>query len=267
MIGRRATVGFLLLSALVLCLFPAQSSWAAKGTNTTWVTCVHGGGQEDFADAHCDEKVAAGTGTFGHVSINAGEETDFTGTNETTGGATVPAVIKGTLVGVLPFQVTCQTVHSIGDIENVHHSAPAQHTAIGDAELQFSNCSVQKPAKCEVKGPIATSAEFEGVEGLGAGKNEMGMEFKPTGGGKVLFTMTFKNKGAESCSLNGKSFNAEGTAIAIGTPAPTAQHGGATEVFTHANTTPTLNSMGIDATLTIAMEDVNGNPISSTTVT
>ena len=88
MIGRRATVGLSLLCALAFCAFAAQSASAAKAVNTTAFTCVEGA-TKDFSDAHCDTKVTAGTGQYGHVVIPQGTTTEVVGENTTTGGAIV----------------------------------------------------------------------------------------------------------------------------------------------------------------------------------
>jgi hypothetical protein len=43
-----------------------------------------GGGQKDFADAHCDVKVGIGEGDYGHVAIKNDETREIEVTNETT---------------------------------------------------------------------------------------------------------------------------------------------------------------------------------------
>ena len=97
----------------------------------------------------------------------------------------------------------------------------------------------------------------------------MGMEFKPTGGGKTFSTITLE--GAE-CALKGKPFNVEGTAIATSGPtgaANTNKWSGATTVFTKAMTEKTLKASEkfawFEATTTVRMK--GGEPIALTTWT
>lgn len=255
MTGRRTTAGLSLLCALLVCAFAAQSASAAKAVNTTAFTCVKGSGNIDFKDAHCNEKVAAGTGEYGHVAIE----------NNTTRGITFRGhlALKGKLIG-LTIELTCE-LHITGSFHNVASSG--NHTLTAQVKLKLK-CTLSKPSKCVVNEPIEGAAVFEGVEGLGPEKNTMGLEFKPEVGG-TLFEVTFKNKGAESCALNNKTFPVSGTAIATGTPTPTEKHSGATAVFTHAMTAETLffggEKAGIESTTEVMSEE--GTSIALTTVT
>ena len=177
-------------------------------------------------------------------------------------------MLKGKAFGVA-VEISCATVKGEGTLHNVNHAAGSQHTVTGTATSVMSKCTVIKPAKCVIGEPVEVKAELEGVEELGPEKNTMGIEAKPHGGGKVFLSITFKNKGAEKCGLNEKSFNVEGTAIGTGSGDPKAQHTGATAVSTDAMTTETLifggEKAGIDSIGTIKSKD--GIPIALTTVT
>ena len=268
MIGRRAAVGLSLLCALLFCAFAAQSASAAPAKNTTVFTCVEGGGEKDFSDAHCDNKVKAGEGKFGHVAIKTGEATKIVVTNAKTKNATTEstnAVQKGTIAGIKS-EIVCKTVSGEGTLTNEEPEAKV-HRIKGSIVAKFSSCTVVKPALgCKVKEPIEVSSNIESVEGLGAGKNEMGLEFKPTG-------EHFAQIVIEGCILKG-TFNVDGTAIATGTPPATEKWSGATSIFTNAMTKETLKLAGnpaeISSSTTVRRAPVEGkeqNPISLTTVT
>lgn len=266
MIGRRTAVEVLLLCALVFSAIAVQSASAVQAGNTTAFTCIEGA-TEDFSDPHCDKKVTPPTGPYGHSPITPGETIEIRGTNETTGGATSPAVTKGKVFGAA-LEITCNTTAGDGLVHNIHDATGPKHTFTGFIVKTLTNCSVQKPAKCAIKEPIEMEMNFEGVEGLGAEKNEMGVEFKPTEG-STLAQLTFENKGAEKCALAGKTVNVEGTMIATGAPAATEKHTGATSVFAGQRTKETLTIGGVaaefDSVTTVRRK--GGNPISITTVT
>jgi hypothetical protein len=271
MIGNRAAIGLSLLCALAFCAFAAQS---ASASGTTAFTCVEGGGEKDFKDAHCDEKVTAGTGSFGHVAIAPGVVTSVVGTNEKTKNKTTestPAVMKGE-VALSKIEITCTTWSSTGTLENKEVEGVMQGVAEGTTT--YSGCTVQKPStKCTVTDPetkkagtIVVRATAITRTNLGAGKNEMGGEVKPVAG-KPFVELLFQ--GAE-CVLNtGKAFPVEGSAIATGTPINTASQTGATAIFTEAMTKETLVFGGkpasLSSTSTVRMVGEGGNPIVGTT--
>lgn len=274
MTGRRATAGILLLCALVSCAFSAQSASASKAVNTTAVTCVKGGGEEDFADAHCDEQVGVGEGEFGHVEISPGTKVVFTVDNQTTGEATDPAVLLGKAYGAAT-EITCTKVHGEGTLENIEHKEAKQHTVTGTVVVKYTGCSVQKPGKCDVIEPLEVRATFEGVEGLGAEKDGMGVEFAPDES-KVFTEITYDDNGAEQCALDGKSINLEGSAVATGIPAAGEEHSGTTPDFDHAKNTALgtlVTSVAGSAKVAAGFESTGtvrakgGNPISLTTTT
>jgi len=264
MIGRRAIVGLSLLSALLFCAFAAQGASAAASKNTTAVTCVEGGGAKDFSDAHCDTAVTPGTGKFGHVAIANGNTT-ISVTNAKTANNTTeaaPTILKGTVFGVKN-EITCKTVAGEGTLTNSEPVAK-EHKVTGTVTAKFTSCTVNKPAiGCKVKEPITVESKVEGVDGLGAGKNEMGLEFKPAAG-EVFNEITL-----EGCFIAG-TFKTTGTAIGTGTPAPTEKHSGTTNIFTNAMTKETLKLAGnpaeVSSSTTVTMSG-GGNPVALTTTT
>lgn len=262
--ARRTAVGISLICALVFCAVAAQGASAAEGKNTTAFTCVEGGGERDFSDAHCDNNVGAGKGTFGHVVLPLNEKTSISITNEKTKNETKEAastVLKGTIVGIKS-EIVCKTVSGTGSLTNEEPSSKV-HRVKGIVEAKFTSCTAPKPALgCKVKEPIAVSSNVEGVEGLGTEKNQMGLEFKPTGEHFASVTL-------EGCLIAG-TYNTDGTAIATGTPSNTAKWSGATSVFTAAMTKETLklagNAAEVESTTTVSKAG-GGHPISLTTVT
>ena len=270
MIGRRAAVGLSLLCTLVLYTLAAQSASAAKAVNTTAVTCVEGKGELDFSDAHCDSKVTAGTGKYGHVAVPVNETKSIDGTNKGTGGITTPIVLKGKVFGAAA-EITCSTMTTTTGASAVHNvETEKKHTMTGNGTAVFTNCSVQKPLKCDVQEPIEAAATFEGVEGLGPEKNTMGVEY--VGENKGTFaTITFQNNGAESCSLAGKSGSIEGSVIGTSNVSPSGKWTGATITFSAANEMEKLLFGGSNAevNLTATPTGTGGgaHPIPITTTT
>jgi hypothetical protein len=273
---RRATIGLALFCALSISALGAQSASAAfsKAVNTTAYTCVPGGGNKDFSDAHCDNKVTPGTGSFGHEVIPVNQETAVITTNEKTKNLTTestPAILKGE-VALTKTEIECGSVHGEGTFKNEEPSAKV-HTGSGTGETKMTSCTVRKPAKCVVAEPIVVKVQGIPVEKGGAGGNEMGGEIKPAVGSRFV-EIEFKDKGGESCPLKNKVFPIEGSAIATGSPEPTAVNTGATAIYTNEMTKETLTMGGKPAEFSVAttvrMSPVLGveqNPISGTTVT
>jgi hypothetical protein len=272
MIGRRATLGLALLCALAVCAFVAQSASAAPGKNTTAFTCVEFGGLKDFADAHCDKKVPAGQGKYGHLPIPLNQTTEITVTNANTQAETLeatPTVFKFVFEGK-PVDVSCKTVHGVGTMHNVEPIFK-EHKVTGTLTIKATECKV-KPMKCFVKEPIEFKTEFEGVEELGPEKNTHGIEFRPhVEGGGPLVTISFIGP---ECFLKGKIIPINGTMVATGTPNPKEQHSGATTVFTNEMTKETLKVGELPAehsgSLTLRMAPIEGqeqHPIAFTTFT
>jgi hypothetical protein len=271
MIGRRSAVGLVLLCAFAFCAFAAQGAVAQIGTpavNTTAFTCVKGGGNLDFKDAHCDEKVESKKGSYGHVAIANGTTTTLDVSQESS------SKFNASIAGVNS-EVTCKKVRGFG-VESFIQNTEAfgkDHKVKGTLKAEFTECTVAKPSKCVIKEPIFVMATFEGVEGLGLEKNTMGVEFKSHGAEGVFTELTFENKGAEKCALafGGKTFLVRGSAIATGKVAPNSKHTGATSVFEDANTMETLeigfSKASFSSTLTTTMWGDGGNPIALTTAT
>jgi pectate lyase len=244
MIGRRAIVGVSLLSALLFCAFAAQSASAAAAKNTTVVTCKPGNPVGwGFTDAHCTKPTTGPAVQFYHlvdlppIVVTV---TNAKTANETTEAA--PTILKGTVFGVKN-EITCKTVAGEGSLTN-SEPVSKEHRLTGTVTVKFTSCTVNKPSGfgCKVKEPITVKSNVEGVEGLGAGKNEMGLEFKPTEG-EVFNEITI-----EGCFIAG-TFKTTGTAIGTGSPAPTEKFSGTTNIFTNAMTKETLKLAGNPAEL------------------
>lgn len=288
MIGRRATVGFALLCALMFSAFAAQSAMAQKGTkavNTTAFTCVENGGQRDFSDSHCDTFVGAEKGKFGHVAIPLNETTEIEVTNQ---AGTVP-FFKGTLFK-LNTEIECKKAASVAKKSFIHNvetivETKKQHTVTGEVQINFTECTVKAPAKCKIKEPIVTTATFEGVEGLKREeekkekKEEMGVLFKGVGEKATFTELNFEP--AECPLIGGNPFLIQGSAIATGTPEPSKanKHSGATSLYKpnsekEAKEELEMQTLEIGgnkkqyftASFTTRMAG-GGNPISLTTVT
>jgi hypothetical protein len=271
MIRRRAVLGLSLLSALVFCAFFAQSAAAVSAKNTTAYTCVENGVIKEFEDAHCDNRVGAELGKFGHLPIPIGQTTSITVTNAKTKAATfesTPTVFKF-MIGGKPVEVSCTLVHGIGNMHNMEPQ-PGEHKVTGTLSITVTGCKV-KPMKCFVKEPIEFKVEFEGVEGLGPEENTHGIEIKPhVEGGGPLLTITLEGP---ECPVKGV-VPIEGTMIATGGPNPKERHSGATTVFTNEMTKETLKVEKLPAehsgALTLKMSPIEGveqNPIAFTTTT
>jgi hypothetical protein len=273
MIRGRAVLGLSLLSALLFCAFAAQSASAVPAKNTTAFTCVENGGAKDFQDPHCDKKVAAGQGKFGHIAIPLNATTEITVSNAKTKNNTIessPTVFKFEFAGQ-EVEISCKNVHGLGTLHNVEPILK-EHKVTGTLTIKVTECKVEKPANCFVKEPIEYKTEFEGVEGLGPEANTHGIEFRPHKEGPfALIEINFV--GAE-CVLNGKVAPIVGNMIATGTPNPKEKHSGATLKFTKEMTKETLTVDGKPAEhsggLTLRMAPIGGqeqHPISFTTFT
>jgi hypothetical protein len=259
MVAHKA-IGLALLSAFVFCTVAAQSASAVVAKNTTAFTCVEGAGEKDFNDAHCDTKVTAGTGKFGHVALKTGETTKVVLTNTTS------AVMKGELAGA-KVEIECQSAKGEGTFTN--EEVEKKHTGSGSGQTKMSLCTVLKPAKCTVAEINLNPLQGIPLEGLGKEGNEMGGEIRTAGGILTTFSL-----GGSECALKEKALEVRGTAIATGAPGPTAKHTGSTAVYTNLMTKETLQLGGkpveFSLTTTVRRAPVEGkeqNPISATTLT
>jgi hypothetical protein len=266
MIGRRTAVGLSLFCALAISSFATQNASATQAVNTTALTCVKGGGLQDFKDAHCNNLAEKGKGEYGHEPIKANITTEIEATN--TENVNFSSSFAGVKVGGV-----CKKATTSGNLHNM--DSEGKHTVTGELSTQISECTVEKPTKCVIQEPLVVETTFVGVEGLGPEKNQMGAELKAKNGGGAFVTIEFKNKGAESCALNGKSFvvqsigGGSGGTVGTGAPPPTEKFTGEAN-FTGAMSEESLESGGssvkfsVKATMRMAG---GGNPISLTTVT
>jgi hypothetical protein len=264
--GRRFSL--VLLLALAGCAAVAQGAVAQVGTqavNTTAFTCVEGGGLKDFKDAHCDEFVGTEKGKFGHVAISKDQKTEIAVSQEGS------SKFNGTLIGVNT-EVICNKSASVAGksvIDNVEVSG--KHITTGTLQITLSECTVLKPSKCIVTDTVLT-ADFQGVEGLKPGSNDMGLELVGEGEEKTFGELIFHDKGAEKCAISNmtKPYKLKGSAIATGKVAQGNKQTGATWVLEDANEMETLEASAKKASLagtfTLSMAG-GGNPIALTTVT
>lgn len=277
MIGRRAVTGLMLLTGLVLCAFTAQSASAATAVNTTAFTCVKGGSGQDFKDAHCDTFVGT-NGEYDHEAIAADTTTAVDATNQKVTSETKSnevAALRGTLGGG-KIEFSCATVKTDTEKSFVHNvEVEGKHTVKGTARVLYSDCDVLLTKGCIIAEPVTVQATFEGVEKLGAGGNEMGLEFKGEGSEERFAEVTFpSNKANEACALKGTTFPVKGSVVATSGPTTespqTIQWTGSTLVFTPKNEMQKLklgpNTAEFFSIVTPTMAG-GGNPLSGTTVT
>jgi triacylglycerol lipase len=258
MIGRRSILVLSLLCALFFCVSVAQSA-AAKGT--TAVTCSSNAGVKDFSDGHCDSGTSEGS--FGHIEIEEGQETEVQISNAKTKGETkeaTPAILKGTIAGA-KLEISCTTVGGSAKLTNKQISEVMQNEGTGIA-ISYTGCTVLKPTKgCKVKEPFEVTGTSITVENL-AGKSEMGVEVKPK-----EFKVTLE--GAE-CGPKG-TFTISGTVVGTGPRGNTegVTSSGGTLIFTNEMTKETLklagNAAELSSTITISRKDSEAKPITLTT--
>lgn len=283
MIRRRAVTGLTLLSALLFCAFAAQSASAivvTKSNNTTTFTCAKvEKGTVGFSDAHCEKGVSEGA-SFEHKSIPLNTPTELDATNEKVTEETKsiePFVLKGTL-GLAKVTIECTTMNTNSPKSSVENYEPgaSKHAFTGNGEAEYTNCNVKELAKCIVTEPIRANANFYGVEGMEGPKGEknaMGVEFVGPGAEEVFGNIEFKNKGAEVCSVAGKSFAVKGRVV--GTSGPTTESAqenkasGATIVFTPKFKMQTLKfgANPAEASFIATPTGNGGPPVSITTTT
>jgi hypothetical protein len=284
MIGRRAVVGLSLLSALLFCVFAAQSASAALTTskNTTAFTCVKTlDNSGDFTKAHCDKEDTGvlGKEVYKHELIPLKTTTEVDATNDKVTESTTksePAVLKGT-VNLVKTEITCNTVKNNTKESTIHNEEPeaGSHTFTGTVVVEYTNCTVSKPEKCTVKTPIVATATVHGVEGLEGPKGEknaMGVEFVGHGVEETFTEITYQG---ESCALKNQTFPVKGKVIATNGPTTESsqenREAGATLVFTPKFKMQELK-LGKEAAeftsiVTPKMAGETGNPISLTTTT
>jgi len=280
MIGRKAVVGLSLLCALCFCAFAASSA-SAKGT--TAGECKSASGSKDFKDAHCDEEVAAGTGSFGHVLFEKGSAVKYTGVNDTTGTKT-PWMLEGKLAGVV-VTVECTEVTSAGSVTN-EEVGGVMKLKFGDIKVTATGCTVPTQPACTVEVPVFETGvtdpmnlKKEAVEKTGptgeiikahaevAGSTEMGLKFAPTEG-TTFVTLVFSGVGCPAALKGNKPVQgfAYGTSKGRGSTEATSSSG-ATLTFSKETTASGLTFGGNTATLvgTQTLRKEGGNPLILTT--
>lgn len=84
MIERKNVASLALLAALVAMAVGAQSAAASfePARSITAFTCAKNVGDEEFTDSHCDNRVGAFEGKFGHEEIPSGVTTEIEVSNE-----------------------------------------------------------------------------------------------------------------------------------------------------------------------------------------
>ncbi len=274
--GRRAVIGLSLLCALLFSAFAAQSASATVGT--TAFTCVSGGGEQEFADAHCDTPKAGGG--FGHAAIGEGT-TSVDLTNAKTANSTTEAkhALFKTSAGGIALEITCATAQGTGSIKNIA-IGPDGGMAVEGSEggsVTYSNCKMPKPKNatgdeiCEVHEPIVVSGSaITRVNQETAGiKDTMGVEFRPKAT-QPFTELKFTNRAPFACFLHNKTVAVTGTAMATGArgPSNSVNSSGATLLFTTAMTKETLKfgaaAAEFEASITVPMSG-GGNPVTATT--
>lgn len=278
MIGRRATIGLSLLSALVFCAFAAQSALAVEATKSTFVTCVKDPENKgDFTDAHCDTTGVKGASEYKHVTIS-GRTNEIAATNQNVTNNTTapePAVLTSSVPGGKA-TITCQKVkNNVAEsfIENKEPSEGVMKVS-GTIKTEFSECVVTELAKCTVAEPIVSMATLEGLEKLNGPvqpaekENAMGLRFTGEGESKTFATIKFE--GAE-CSLKAEPLAVTGSVIATSGPTTASsqinKESGATLAFTPEFEMENLK-LGINTAKfkTITTPTMSaGNPIALTT--
>jgi len=252
MTGLRA-ISRSLLCALIFCAVAAPSALAAKGT--TMYACESGAKIADYKDAHCDEKVTAGTGPFGHVEIKPLMETQVSVTNEKTASATSKSTNMSLFVKeILPKEdigIVCEVVTSgTGAATHLENKEVKGMEAEGTTELKYEKCKVAIPIGevCKVKEPIVIKSNVK-TKVIREAPEEMGLETSATP--KDWFSLiVIEENVAGKCTALTKSSPYASAGSTIGTPGGTVNGRGATVMTTQATTEKTLIVNGKPAALT-----------------
>jgi len=244
MTGRRATIGIWMVCALAISAFAAQSASAA---GTTAVTCVAGGGSNDFSENHC--KTAQAGGGFGHVAI-----TEQTSIKLAGGESSLRLAFSGINV-----EFKSMSLSGTGTLEN--SLVGGEHVTSGKGVITYEGVTVKAPSGkgCAMAGEQVVTRELAATT---AGQG-MGLKFTPAEGEMFAeFELVGCGPTEALKGLNGRYIV---TGSVIGTPE------GATTKFTHAGTTAqaTLKLRGQNAGITGALEieGATGTPIAATTFT
>jgi hypothetical protein len=243
----KTIVALALVSALAISALDAAGASAA---GTTAFTCTSEGGELDFADAHCDNQVGAGKGTFGHVAITGGSR-EITLSNEKTASETTaaqPSVLIGKISGT-NVEVRCASVTGNGTLTN--EEVEGTMRASGTMTIEHSSCTVS-PSPCTVAEPIVYKAKYTTYQT----ETEMGLRYTPLEPPN-FGTFTLKN-----CTL-AKTFGIAGTMET--TPAGTPLGKGATQVWTAAMSSLTWGSNPYTLEGAVTLRLKGGDPIVFTT--
>jgi len=278
MIGRKAIVGLSLLCALCFCAFAASSA-SAKGT--TAGECKSASGSKDFKDAHCDEEVAAGTGSFGHVLFANNTAVTYTGVNDTTGTKT-PWMMEYKIAGIV-VTVECKEVTSKGTVTN-EEVGGVMKIKFGDIKFTSKECTVPTQPLCTVEVPAFESGvtdpmnlgkvnEKEGPTGEKVKYDEekqgteMGLKFKATEG-ETFATLVFAGAECPAFLKGAKVLKGffYGTSKGRANTEATSSSG-ATLTFSKESTIGGFSFAGNPATLvgTLTLRKEGGNPLIITT--
>ncbi|HEX6666677.1 MAG TPA: hypothetical protein VF081_08795 [Solirubrobacterales bacterium] len=255
----KRTFGLLVLCALSLSAFAAQSASAITGT--TAFTCKETGAG-DFTKAHC-KAADAGAGKFSHVVIPQNTTTEITGTNEKTGSETTSktvAVIQtaATSVGIFVFEATGVSI--TGSLTNKVFEN-GEHYVEGPMTMTLTGVTASSPPGCKIAGgkiesvPLIATSAGQGME----------LQLAPKEGAKFFEFTT------ESCS--NPALNTKGTV----TGSTNGTLDGATLTFTEAETTAQKSLkvgfmgmiVGFGGSITLSGRSVGGGaytPLSYTTV-
>jgi hypothetical protein len=213
-------------------------------------TCAAGGGSRDFKDAHCKEKVTAGTGSFGHVAFTG--STSITASNESTGGSKVASFFKAIWSGVVGIlrstdvQVTGTFQNSAGNVS-------------GSIVIQYNHVTVDSPSGkgCEEESKAGIPEQIV-TETLSVSNAGLTNEIKLSPAkGEVIAEFNILH-----CSIAALNHTYSITGSVKG------QITGATINFTHENTTGqgTMFEFGQKAGLegTLTVKGANGNGLAIT---
>lgn len=261
----RATIGLLLLSALVLCAFAAPNAIAIP--NGTWAfRCIHTiPSGEEFSDEHC-KSAQTGQSGFTEMVIAAETKTEITTTNSSTEGKVVNPKLKGTVAGVA-FELEASSFMSCEGKTTVENkwNGSEQPEATGVFCGEFTGVVVNKPAKCEIeKGTVKLLENGTGRTVVKSEPPEMYVELNPPAG-KSFSEFTFV--GGE-CPLKNIKVPVTGSAIA-NFSTTLSQNDGATLTFTTLQTGKTLkagsNKAEFEGTFTSRGVSAEEPPITLTT--
>ena len=242
MTGRRSIIALCTLCALASCGIAAQAARAATGT--TGFTCKETGAGGTFSDAHC--KTSQAGGKFKHEQIPANTETEFTGSNETTGGVTEPWKLKATIAGV-PLTLTATGLTATGWWTGAIDVFPPEPYAHGSGKLHFSGVTASASG-CKVY------EDSEGTKGTEGVITTPTLTWSTTGVGMALLIAAVESNVVARFILEGCTTSSQnGTYTLTGSfkGVPT----GTTVNFTHAATTE-QNTLKLNGAIKAGIEGV-----------